>query len=218
AKDPRLAVLQYPLLYTYGVVFNTRRPPFNDVRVRRAVAFAIDRQAIVDGYLFGFGTPATGPVQAPAADSGAQQANVAATNASIGAQPIRFELLTVGSGEAALEQMLQAQLAEIGMHAEIRQLELSTFLDRVQGPAHDFDAAVMGVAGDLGFGQLAPLLRTAGMQPVGDRAALLQTFTDSIPVAFLYHAIGVQGMNRRVRGVAMDVRGELATLHNWYVV
>lgn len=218
AKDPRLAVLQYPLLYTYGVVFNTRRPPFNDVRVRRAVAFAIDRQAIVDGYLFGFGTPATGPAQAPAADSGAWQANVAATNTSIGTQSIRFELLTVGSGEAALEQMLQAQLAEIGMHAEIRQLELSTFLDRVQGPAHDFDAAVMGVAGDLGLGQLAPLLRTAGMQPVGDRAALLQTFTDSIPVAFLYHAIGVQGMNRRVRGVAMDVRGELATLHNWYVV
>jgi hypothetical protein len=40
-------------------------------------------------------------------------------------------MLTVGSGEAPLEQMLQAQLAALGARADIRQLELSTFLDRV---------------------------------------------------------------------------------------
>jgi hypothetical protein len=40
---------------------------------------------------------------------------------------------------------------------------------------------------------------------------------DSLPVSFLYHARGLQGMNRRVKGVSMDIRGELATLHQWHV-
>src|ERR1043165_1997972 len=61
-RDPRLAVLDYPLLYTYALVLNLRRPPFDRLDARRMVAGAVDRRAIVDGILFGFGTPATGPV------------------------------------------------------------------------------------------------------------------------------------------------------------
>jgi peptide/nickel transport system substrate-binding protein len=34
-------------------------------------------------------------------------------------------------------------------------------------------------------------------------------------VAWLYHARGVQGVARRLGGVAMDLRGELATVHDW---
>jgi hypothetical protein len=33
----------------------------------------------------------------------------------------------------------------------------------------------------------------------------------------LYHGRGVQAMNRRVRGVRMDMRGELATVAEWRV-
>lgn len=36
---------------------NNSRKPFNDVRVRRAMAHAIDRRAIIDGAMFGYGTP-----------------------------------------------------------------------------------------------------------------------------------------------------------------
>ena len=36
---------------------NNTKPPLNDVRVRRAIAHAIDRKAIIDGAMFGFGTP-----------------------------------------------------------------------------------------------------------------------------------------------------------------
>jgi peptide/nickel transport system substrate-binding protein len=42
-------------------------------------------------------------------------------------------------------------------------------------------------------------------------------FADSMPVAFLYHSRGLQGINRRVRGVTMDLRGELPTVHDWWV-
>src|SRR2546421_1427884 len=61
-RHHELAVREYPLIFPYGLVFNTRRPPFADLRARRAVALAIDRQEIVDGYLFGFAAVADGPV------------------------------------------------------------------------------------------------------------------------------------------------------------
>jgi peptide/nickel transport system substrate-binding protein len=179
----------------------------------------VDRRAIVEGALFGFGTPAAGPLPPPLASDTLKPALYAPGRAIplLGDQPLRFELLTVGSGEAALEQMLQAQMAMVGIRAEIRQLELSTYLDRVQGPTHDFDAAVMGVPGDLGRGHLGPLVALTGLPPGGDRERMVQLLTDSVPALFLYHARGVQGINRRVKGVHMDLRGELVTLSQWWL-
>ena len=207
-RDPRLQVLDYPLLFTYGLVFNTRRAPFDRVEVRRTISDALDRRELVEGYVYGYGTPATGPVPP----------DVAARPAGFRAAPRGdFELLTVGSGEGALEQMVQAQLARAGFRLAIRQLELSAFLDRLYGPAHDFDAAILGIPGDLGLGYLGPLAALAGMTAPRDPAAAERMFADSMPVAFLYHARGLQGMNRRVHGVRMDVRGELVTVHDWRV-
>ena len=37
--------------WVQGVTFNNRKPPFNDVRVRKAFAHAIDKQGVVDGCL-----------------------------------------------------------------------------------------------------------------------------------------------------------------------
>jgi peptide/nickel transport system substrate-binding protein len=36
---------------------NNSRPPFDNIKVRQAIAHAIDRQAIIDGAMFGLGTP-----------------------------------------------------------------------------------------------------------------------------------------------------------------
>lgn len=47
-----------PYLATYYYCFNTRRPPLNDARVRRALGLAVDRQAIVDKILRGGQAPA----------------------------------------------------------------------------------------------------------------------------------------------------------------
>jgi peptide/nickel transport system substrate-binding protein len=219
-RDPRLVARDYPVLFVNGLVFNTRRPPFDDRRNRLAAALAIDRREIVDGYLFGFATPAAGPVppevpgalpppEVPFAPDSARRL--------LGGAPVAFELLTVGSGEAALEQMVQARLAAVGFRVTIRQLELTAFLDRVYGPRRDFDAAVMGVPGDLGLGYLTPLLAIAGVPSPRDPAAAQRMFADSLPVAFLYHARGLQGITRRLRDVVMDVRGELVTAARWRI-
>ena len=213
-RDSTLAVLSFPLLWTEGIVFNTRRPPFDRLEVRRRASEAIDRQELVDGYIYGFGTPALGPVPptAPGYLAVALAAHGAGTKS-----PVNFELLTVGSGEAALEQMLQARLRQAGFNVTIRQLELSAFLGRVYGAEPDFDAAVLGIAGDPGLAYLKPLAALSGLTAPGDPAAAQQMFADSTPVAFLYHSRGLQGVNRRVRGVTMDLRGELPTVHDWWV-
>jgi peptide/nickel transport system substrate-binding protein len=214
-RDSSLRVLSYPLLWTDGVVFNTRRPPFDDREVRLRLSNAIDRQELVDGYIYGFGTPAVGPVP----PSAPHYVPVALASASAGAaeRRIGFELLTVGSGEAALEQMLQARLRPAGFDLTIRQLELSAFLGRVYGPARDFEAVLLGIPGDLGLGYLRPLATLAGLEAPSDPRAAQRMFADSVPVAFLYHSRGLQGMNRRVRGVTMDLRGELPTVQQWWV-
>src|SRR5215831_3578992 len=69
----------------------------------------------------------------------------------------------VGSGEAALEQLVQARLDAVGFDVAIRQLEFSTYSDRVNGPGHQFDAAMMGIPGDVDLGYLAHVAQIAGV-------------------------------------------------------
>jgi len=217
-KDTALAVLDYPAIYPYGIVLNMRRPPFDDAKVRLAAALALDRREIVDGYLYGFGSVADGPV--PPGVPGyvpLRPLPVAADSARrlLGGRRVAFELLTVGSGEAALEQMIQARLAAVGFDVTIRQLELTAFIDRVNARRRDFQAAVTGTQGDAGLGYLTTLADEAGLRVPPDPALAQQMFRDSLPVVFLYHARGLQGMNRRVHGVRMDLRGELPTVAAW---
>ncbi|HVH11107.1 MAG TPA: ABC transporter substrate-binding protein, partial [Gemmatimonadales bacterium] len=217
-KDPALTVLDYPLIFPYGIVFNTRRPPFDERSVRLAVALAVDRKEIVDGYLYGFGAVAAGPVPPTVPGSVPLRPWPVAPDSArrlLGDRRIAFELLTVGSGEAALEQMLQARLASVGFDVTIRQLELSAFLDRVNPQRREFQAAVTGTPGDAGLGYLSGLGDLAGIPMPADPRDAQRMFRDSVPVAFLYHARGLQGMSRRVLGVRMDVRGELPSVAEW---
>ena len=220
-RDDRLMVADYPLLFTYGMVFNTRTEPLDDVSVRRAVSLALDRQEIVEGYLFGFGAVAVGPVPEGVpgrVPSPEVRHDPDSALALLGGREIDLELLTVGSGEAPLEQMIQAQLTEVGFNVTIRQLELSAFLDRVYGPTREFEVAVMGIPGDLALGHVGSLLVLAGEEPAANPQEAQRRLQDSLAVVFLYHARGVQGRNRRVEHVVMDLRGELRTVAQWSVV
>jgi peptide/nickel transport system substrate-binding protein len=180
----------------------------------------LDRQEIVDGYIYGFGTIARGPV--PAGIPGyvpPSETTIPPDSARrvLGGREVSFELLTVGSGEAALEQMIQAQLARVGITVTIRQLELTAFLDRVNSRRPDFEAAVLGTTGDMGLGHMRTLADLAGISIPVNPAAAQGIFTDSSLAAFLYHARGVQGVNRRVDRVRMDIRGELPSVSEWTI-
>lgn len=262
-RDPRLRVIDYPVMFVNAVFWNLRREPFTDPRVRRALTLAIDRQLLVDAYLYGFGTVAHGPVppdhpwhesvQAVPFDPVQARQLLGAAGWRRGPDGIRrrngsrlaFTLLTVGSGDLPLEQMLQAHLRTVGVDVTIRPRELATFLAVAQGRDRDFDAVVMGTPGDLALGYVAalfeggtpgPLAYAGYRNPAFDAAlaraadvasegALEDAWRDvqrilaaDHPVTWLYHARGLQGANRRVVGAAPDLRGELADIARWRIV
>jgi len=155
---------------------------------------------------------------------------------------LAFDLLTVGSGDLALEQMLEAQWRSVGVAVRIRRVELATFLAIAQGPARDFDALVTGIPGVLSLGHVAALYGDDGpLAYSGYRAADLDSALARVgaattepmlesawravqralargePTAWLYHARGVQGAARRIAGVRIDLRGELAGIARWTV-
>lgn len=55
--DPRFQVLVGNTEGETILSINNQMPPFDNVLVRQAVSLAIDRQAIIDGAMFGYGTP-----------------------------------------------------------------------------------------------------------------------------------------------------------------
>lgn len=55
--DPRFKVVIGSTEGETILAINNAKAPFNELKVRQAVAHAIDRQAIIDGAMFGYGTP-----------------------------------------------------------------------------------------------------------------------------------------------------------------
>ena len=58
--EANYTVLQQPIARVRMMGFNTEKEPFNDKKVRQAVNYAIDREAIVNYVLHGYGTTAAG--------------------------------------------------------------------------------------------------------------------------------------------------------------
>ncbi len=258
--NPELRVLDYPLLFSYALVLNLRRNPFSVRQMREAISLAIDRQTIVEAYVYGYGTPAEGPVPhehpyyTRVGDATFAPDAARAILDGLGWLPgvngirerdgrkLEFTILTVGTADNALEQLLQEQLRKVGIGVSIRQRELGAFLDIAQSPARDFDALVTGVPGVLSLSQIAAMFEGDGplaypgyegsefsrvVAAAAEATAEIEleeawhaaqaVLTRDIPTVWLYHARGVQGMNRRVAGVRMDLRGELAGIASWYV-
>lgn len=261
-RDPALRVVEYPILFSVGLVFNTHRPPFDDPRVRHAVDLSIDRERIVRAALAGYGTPASGPVppdnpfarQVPPhhdprmADSLLDAAGWRRSpngSRERNGRAFAVDLLTVGSGDNALEQLVQADLAARGIRVGIRQVELGSFLAEARAPEKRFDMLVAGVPGDLSLAYIGAMFdsRQAGgaldyagyhsprldelftavrdaHSPADLRAAWLalqDELARELPVSWIYHSRGIQGISARLRNVRMDLRGELTSISEWQV-
>lgn len=260
-EDPALRVIAYPVTFSTAVVFNAARPPFDDARVRLAVDALLNRQRILDVALAGFGTPAAGPVPeahpfhepAPRLSFPSADSLLDAAGWRVGADGRRmrngsvlgFTLLTIASGDNAIEQLIQADLRAHGITMEIRFAELGAFLATAREVPRRFDALFAGIPGDLALSHLVAMFdgRLAGgtldyggyhtprldslfgrVHAATSEGALRSAWRavqDELarerPVSWVYHARGVQGVSRRLRGVQMDLRGELPTLARWHI-
>ncbi|MFL5581045.1 MAG: ABC transporter substrate-binding protein [Gemmatimonadaceae bacterium] len=263
AEDRALRVLSYPVLFSNAIIFNASRPPFDDVRVRRAVSLSLDRERIIEAALAGYGVPAAGPVPAdhplaapargPLRDTRLADSLLDAAGwrrgpdggRRRGGRPLAFDLQTVGSGDNAVEQLVQADLAARGVRVEIRLMEMGAFLAAARATPRRFGALLTGIPGDLSLAYLASmfdsglaggaldyagfhtprldaLLGAARRAPDAARAraawaAVQEELAREVPAAWIYHSRGLQGLSRRLRNVTMDLRGELATVHDWDV-
>ena len=137
--DPRFTVLSGNTEGETILAINNKMAPFDDVRVRKAVSMAIDRQAIIDGAMFGYGTP-IGTHFAPhhpdyvdltgnaAYDPAAAKALLAEAG-----YPDGFETtlkLPPPSYARRGGEIIAAQLREIGIETEISNLEWAQWLEQ----------------------------------------------------------------------------------------
>lgn len=130
-------------LGTHAVRFNVERPPFTDRRVRRAIAHAIQPQAIVDGLLEGCvvagrgilppAMPGFGPGVAAATFDPGQARRLLAEAGFPGGKglgPITFHYNT-GDLNQRIAELLQAQMREVGLTVELRRLDWAAHIKLV---------------------------------------------------------------------------------------
>lgn len=126
----------------YGLRLNAGRPPFNDVRVRQAVALGVDRDEWVQGLTWGHGETVNQPIARSSpwyvGDLPPRRRDVARAKAILGqaGHPQGFETsivtYTVYPLAKQLAEMAAAQLAEVGIRCRVEVLDSATATRRVR--------------------------------------------------------------------------------------
>lgn len=137
--DPRFTVLAGNTEGETILAMNNKLPPFDNKLVREAVSHAIDRQAIIDGAMFGYGTP-IGTHFAPhnpdyidlTGNSEYDPEKAKALLAEAGVDGITTTLkLPPPSYARRGGEIVAAQLRAVGIETEISNLEWAQWLEEV---------------------------------------------------------------------------------------
>lgn len=148
-QDPNLNVMLHTSTREDALLINHTVEPLNDVRVRMALDYAIDRQAIVDVVTFGHGSPANSFLPQGFIgwnpDNPSRERDVARARellAEAGVENLTLEL-NVKARDEVDEQtavLIQQQFAEAGITVTIRRVDPATQWDMfVEG---DFQISV----------------------------------------------------------------------------
>ncbi|HUH12396.1 MAG TPA: ABC transporter substrate-binding protein [Longimicrobiales bacterium] len=252
--------------YTF-IGWNNRRPPLDDPRVRQALALAMDRTEIIQIVRRGQAELAVGPVAPehwaahpdleplPFTPDSARALLAAAGIENRDADPwlelpgggeMEIEL-TIPSGvpsNQAIAQIVQSDLADIGVRVEIRVLDPSSYFATFAAPPRDFDAAVVGLSAPLDLNLRDPFhsgRQDAALQMAGYANPEVDSLLDAVaaartreqagpalhrvqeillaeqPWSILYYYPDLFVVAERLRGVQMDLRGALVGVGEWWL-
>ncbi len=179
-----------PGLNTYYLGFNCTRPPFNDVRVRRAVNMAIDRRHILNTVFEKRGVVAVGPVppglwrtepwpQTKSYEYDPQKAKMLIHEA--GADGVTIKIYISAEPEILdIVEVIQNYLANVGIKADITQLDWSAFKHALN--EGDADAFWLSWWADYPDPEnfLFPLFHSSNVGPGGNRTRCLDPELDRL--------------------------------------
>lgn len=153
-SDPRFTVLIGGSRAKTIVAINHRKKPLDDVRVRRAILAAIDRKALIDGAVEGFGTP-IGSFYTPGSLGYVDTTGVNPYDPDK-AKKLLAEAGVTAPIEVSLKlppppyarqggEIVAAQLAKVGINAKIENVEWAQWLSQVFAPngPHSFDLTIV---------------------------------------------------------------------------
>jgi len=140
------------------LAFNMDNPQLKDVRVRQAIAYAINKQEIVDKADYGIGKAATGPISSLTTWAYEPNVNKYPYNLQRAAKLLddaglpmkdgtRMTLRLIADGGVELNrkacEILKEQLAQVGVKVDLQLVERNVMLDRVY-VKRDYDMHVHG--------------------------------------------------------------------------
>jgi peptide/nickel transport system substrate-binding protein len=122
------------------ILINHSTEPFNDIKVRQAASYGIDRKAICDAVTLGYGKPATS-LMAPVLDYfntdlpliTRDVAKAKSLLAEAGKPNVAFEMV-ISAGSTTDERMavlIQSQLAEVGFNITIAKVDSTEYWNRL---------------------------------------------------------------------------------------
>src|SRR5690606_36762212 len=250
-----------------NAIWNSRVPPLNDARVRLALGLGIDREEMIQALRAGFGTPAVGPVgpshwaydesvePLPFAPDSArallQAAGISDRNGDGVAElpngePFEIEL-KIPAGNAInrrIAELVQADLADIGVRIVPRPTEWGTMIEDFTSPQRNFEAILLGWESDfrlnlrdifhseaIGTPNQFASYSNPRVDSLIDRVRVASTFEEARPLyseiqrilrdeqpwSFLYYYPDLVLIRDRVQGVEMDDRGALVSIQKWWV-
>ncbi len=214
------------------VAINNKKKPLDDVRVRRAIAMAIDRKQVVDGVANGFGTP-IGSFYVPGAPGYVDLTGVNAYD------PDRAKALLKEAGittplELSLKlppppyarqggEVIAAMLAKVGIIAKQENVEWAQWLSGVYGQKA-YDLTIISHVEPLDMGNFArpgyywnyesakfnalwaQVNATADMpQRLKLLADAQRLVADDAVAAYLYQPTWITVASARLKGVARDM-------------
>ncbi len=149
-QDPRLKVVVGTTEGETILAINNRNKPLGDVRVRRAIAHAIDRNAVIEGAYFGYGTP-IGSHFAPHHPAYRDLTGrypydpdeARALLAEAGVEDLRLRLKLPPPAYARRSgEIVAAELRDVGIEVETTMIEWPQWLEQVF-TNHDFDLTIV---------------------------------------------------------------------------